>query len=129
MSAAQIAALVLKVLLGVLLAYAAYTLFTWTPAYITKAREALRYPRWYWLLAGVLALIGAVGLFAGLAFPVVAAAAALWAVAYFVVAAITHLIRGDFAGFITPLFFLALSVGLLVLHWSDASPLLALVGR
>jgi hypothetical protein len=41
---------------------------------------------------------------------------------------LTHLFRKDFVGFVTPLFFLAISAGLLAVHWSDAAPLRALVG-
>jgi hypothetical protein len=59
----------LEALLGLLSAYAAYSLFTWTPASMAKAREALHSPRWYWMLAGCVATIGAIGLLVGLFFP------------------------------------------------------------
>jgi DoxX-like protein len=129
LSLLQIATLVFEALLGLLMAYTAYTLFAWTPPSITKARDALRYPRWYWVLAGVMATLGAVGLFVGLVIPVVGAVAALWVIAYFVVATLTHLVRKDMAMFAMPLAFGAICVGLLVLRWADAAPLLALVGR
>ena len=128
MSIANIAALVLEVLLGLFSAYAAYTLFMWTPPSITKARDALRYPRWWWILAGVMATLGALGLFVGLFIPVVGVVAILWMIAYFVVAAGSHLVRSDVTGFTIPLLFTAFFVGLLVLRWSDATPVLALVG-
>jgi DoxX-like protein len=123
-----IVTLVLEGLLGLVMAYAAYTLFAWTPLSLAKAREALHYPRWYWLLAGIVAAIGAIALLVGLGIPVVGAAAALWMVAYFVVATFTHLLRKDFAGVSMPLLFLAICGGLLVLRWADAAPLRALVG-
>lgn len=128
MSPQHIATLVLEGLLGLFSAYAAYTLFAWTPPSVTKARDKLRYPRWYWVLAGVMAAIGAAGLFVGLAFPVVAAAAAAWMAAYFIVACFTHIVRLDFLNLGFPIIFLAACAGLLLLHWSDASPLLALAG-
>lgn len=129
MSFLQIATLVVEALLGVLSAYAAYTLFAWTPPMITKARDALHYPRWYWVLAGIAATIGALGLFVGLWFPVVGAGAAVWMVAYFVVATLTHLIRKDLATLGMPLLFLVICLGLTALRWGDAKPLLALVGQ
>lgn len=124
----RIVTLVLEALLGVITAYAAYTLFAWTPPSVTKARDALRFPRWYWVLAGVMATIGAIGLFVGLGFPMVGVVAALWMVAYFVVATFTHLIRRDLATLGVPLLFLAICVGLIALRWADATPLLALIG-
>jgi len=129
MSMGHIAALVLEGLLGLFFAYAAYTLFAWTPPSVTKARDALRYPRWWWVLAGVTATIGAAGLLVGLGAPEVGALAALWGCAYFVVAGLSHLVRGDVRGFFMyPLIFLVLCVGLVVLRWSDLAPVLALVG-
>jgi DoxX-like protein len=129
LSVLQIVTLVLEALLGVFVVYAAYTLFAWTPPSVTKVRDALHYPRWYWVLAGIMATIGAIGLFAGLFISVVGAAAALWVVAYFVVATLSHLVRADWIGFTYPLLFLVASVGLLALRWGDMTPLLALVGR
>lgn len=124
----HIATLALEGLLGLFIAYAAYTLFAWTPPSLTKAREQLRYPRWYWVLAGVVAAVGALALLAGLAIPVVGALAAAWMVAYFVVANLTHLIRLDVRHLGFPLFFLAASLGLLLLRWGDAALLVAFVG-
>lgn len=124
----RIVTLVLEALLGVITAYAAYTLFAWTPPNVTKARDALRFPRWYWVLAGVMATIGAIGLLVGLGFPMVGVVAALWMAAYFVVATFTHLIRRDLAMLGVPLLFLAICVGLVALQWADATPLLALIG-
>lgn len=129
MSTLHIVVLVLEALLGLMSAYAAYTLFARTPPSVTRARDALRFPRWYWVLAGIMAAIGAIGLLVGLAIPVVGLVAALWMVAYFVVALLTHLVRKDLVTVAAPLFFLAICVGLTVLRWSDAAPLLALVGR
>jgi DoxX-like protein len=124
----RIVTLVLEALLGVITAYAAYTLFAWTPPSVTKARDALRFPRWYWVLAGVMATIGAIGLLVGLGIPMVGVVAALWMAAYFVVATFTHLIRRDLAMLGVPLLFLAICVGLVALQWADATPLLALIG-
>lgn len=129
LSVMQIATLVLEALLGVFIAYAAYTLFAWTPPSVTKVRDALHYPRWYWVLAGVMAIIGAIGLFAGLFIPVAGAVAAIWLVAYFVVATFSHLVRKDMVGFTYPLVFLVASVGLVALRWADMTPALGLIGR
>ena len=129
MSLLQIVRLLFEALLGLLSAYTAYSLFAWTPASIAKAREALHYPRWYWVLAGCVATIGALGLLVGLFFPVFGALAAAWMVAYFVVATFTHLLRKDFAGFAMPLIFLVLPLGLLVLRWAEFAPILATLGR
>lgn len=120
--------LILEALLGVFSAYAAYTLFAWTPPSITKARDALHYPRWWWVLAGFMATIGAIGLFVGLFIPVVGVIGALWMAAYFVVATISHLVRKDMASLGVPIVFLAVFVALVVLRWTDATPILALVG-
>ena len=86
MSLLQIATLLFEALLGLFSAYTAYSLFAWTPPSLAKAREALHYPRWYWVLAGCVATIGALGLLVGLFLPVIGALAAAWMVAYFVVA-------------------------------------------
>jgi DoxX-like protein len=129
MSILQIVTLVLGALLGLFTAYAAYSLFTSTPPSVAKMREALHFPRWYWVLAGFVATFGAIGLLAGLVFPTVGALAALWMIAYFVVATFTHLVRKDFANLGMPALFLAIFVGLLVLRWSDVTPLLVLVRR
>ena len=128
MSVLHIAALVLEALMGAFTAYAAYSLFTMTPPSMAKAREALHYPRWYWNLAGVVATIGAIGLFVGLAVPAVGAAAAIWMVAYFIVATFTHLIRSDMANLGMPILFLLIFVGLVALRWSDTTTLLAAAG-
>lgn len=129
MSILHIVVLVLEVLLAVFSAYAAYSLFASTPPNIAKAREALHYPRWYWVLAGILATIGAIGLLVGLGFPVIGAAAAAWMAAYFVVATLTHVVRRDMASLGVPLVLLAVFVGLATLWWADGTPLLALVGH
>ncbi len=121
MSLLQIAKLLFEALLGLFSAYAAYSLFTWTPPSVAKMREALRYPRWYWVLAGCMATLGALGLLLGLFLPVVGALAAAWMVAYFVVATFTHLLRKHVAGFAMPLIFLVLPLGLLVLRWAELS--------
>jgi hypothetical protein len=128
MSIQHIAAMVLEGLLGLFSAYTAYSLFSRTPPSIQKGRDALHYPRWYWVLAGCLATIGAVGLFVGLAAPVVGAVAAAWMVAYFVVAMLTHAIRADFKSLGMPLIFLLVFADLVALRWSDATPVLSLVG-
>ena len=91
MSLLQIVTLLFEALLGLLTAYTAYSLFAWTPASIAKAREALHYPRWYWVLAGCMATIGAVGLLVGLFFPIIGILAAASMIAYFVVATFTHI--------------------------------------
>ena len=129
MSLLQIVTLLFEALLGLFSAYTAYSLFAWTPPSIAKAREALHYPRWYWVLAGCMATIGALGLLVGLFFPVIGALAAAWMVAYFVVATFTHLLRKDFAGFAMPLIFLVLPLGLFVLRWTEFASILAALGR
>jgi len=129
MSILHIVVLVLEVILAVFSAYAAYSLFAWTPPSIAKAREALHYPRWYWVLAGIMATIGAIGLFVGLVIPAVGAVAAAWMAVYFVVATFTHLVRKDMASLGFPLVFLAVFVGLTILWWASGTPLLALVSH
>ena len=128
MSIQHIATLVLEGLLGLFSAYAAYSLFSSTPPSVAKMREALRYPRWYWVLAGCVATVGALGLFVGLAVPVIGALAAAWMVAYFVVAMLTHILRLDLKSLGMPLVFLLVFGGLLLLRWSDATPILSAVG-
>lgn len=123
----HIVTLVFEGVAGLFSAYAAYSLFTQTPPSVAKAREALHYPRWYWMLAGVVATIGAIGLLVGLAVPVVGAAAAVWMVAYFIVAMLTHIIRLDMVSLPMPLLFLAIYAGLTALLWNDLAPLRALV--
>jgi uncharacterized membrane protein YphA (DoxX/SURF4 family) len=108
--------------------YAAYSLFSKTPPSVQQGRDALHYPRWYWVLAGVVANIGAIGLLVGLFNPVVGAAAALWIAAYFIVATLTHIIRADWAHFYVPLIILVAVLGLVGLRWADAKPILAVVG-
>jgi hypothetical protein len=129
MSVLLIVALVLEGALGALMAYVAYTLFAWKPGSLTRAREALRYPRWYWVLAGITAAIGAIGLLVGLGFSLIAMAALAWMVAYFIVATCTHLIRNDMKGLGAPLLFLVIVAGLIALRWSDAAPLLVSIGQ
>ncbi|HYK86680.1 MAG TPA: DoxX family protein [Ktedonobacteraceae bacterium] len=129
MSLLQIVTLLFEALLGLFSAYTAYTLFAWTPASLAKVREALHYPRWYWVLAGCLATIGTLGLMVGLFFSVIGALAAAWMVAYFVAATFTHLLRKDFAGFAMLLIFLILPLGLLILRWGELASLLVVPGR
>ncbi len=112
----NIVVVVLEVLLGVFSAYAAYTLFAWTPPSITKVRDALHYPRWWWVLAGFAATIGAIGLFVGLFIPVVGTLAALWMAVYFAVATLSHLVRKDMVNLGAPLFFLVVFAVLFVLR-------------
>lgn len=128
MSIQHIATLVLEGLLGLFSAYAAYSLFASTPPSVAKAREALRYPRWYWVLAGCVASAGAIGLLVGLAIPIIGAVAAAWMVAYFVVAMLTHLVRLDLKSLGIPLVFLVICGALLLLRWSDARPILTAIG-
>lgn len=115
----QIVKLLFEALLGLFSAYTAYSLFTWTPPSIARAREALHYPRWYWLLAGWMAAIGALGLLVGLFFPIIGVLGAAWMVVYFVVATFTHLLRKDFAGFAMPLIIILFPLGLFVLRWAE----------
>lgn len=128
MSVLHIVALVLEGLMGALTAFAAYSMITSKPASIAKAHEALNYPGWFWLVAKMVATIGAVGLFAGLVYPAVGAAAALWMVAYFIVATGAHVVRKDMTNLGMPIAFLVLAVGLFALRWGDATPVLAAVG-
>ncbi|HEU5374279.1 MAG TPA: DoxX family protein [Ktedonobacteraceae bacterium] len=121
MSLLRIVALLLEALLGLFSTYAAYSLFTGTPPSMARVREALHYPRWYWILAGCMATTGSLGLLVGLFFPVIGVLAATWMVAYFVVATFTHLLRKDFAGLAMPLIFLMLPLGLLALRWAEVT--------
>jgi DoxX-like family len=125
--ALSIATLALEALLGLFTVFVVYAQATKMPA-VVKPREKLHYPQWYWNLATVLATIGAVGLLVGLFVPLVGAAAALWMTAYFAVAALTHLSRGDVQGSVMGLMSLVITVGLVVLRWADVAALLKLVG-
>ena len=118
-TALHIATLVFEGLLGLFSAYAAYSLFSSTPASVAKMRQELHYPRWYWLLAGVVANLGAVGLFVGLVYPSVGAIAAVWMIAYFIVATFTHIFRNDMKNLGAPIVFFLLFVGLTALRWGD----------
>lgn len=124
----NIVVLLLEGLMGLFMAYTAYTLFAWTPPMITKVRDAMRYPRWWWVLAGCVATLGAIGLLVGLFIPTVGVIAIMWVIAYFVVATLSHLVRKDWVNFAQPLLFLAIIAVLLWLRWADAAPLRALVG-
>ncbi len=123
----HLAILIFEALMGLFTVYTAYSLFAWTPASIAKARDALHIARWFWLLAGVVATIGAAGLFTGLAVPVVGALAALWMVAYFIVAALVHITHHDMGNLAAPLIFLVIFVALAALRWSDLAPILTLL--
>ncbi len=81
------------------------------------------------MLAGILAIIGAIGLLVGLLIPALGEAAAAWMAVYFVVATCTHLLRKDMANLMAPLLFLVVFIGLSALCWANGSPLVALVGR
>ena len=121
--------LTLQALLGLFMVYTAYTLFAWTPEVVTQARDALDLPRWYWLLAGVLAAMSAIALLIGLFIPVVGAFGALWTAVYFIVASATHVFRADWANFYLPLIFFVPVALLVWLRWDDGKPLRAAVGR
>jgi hypothetical protein len=120
--------LTLQALLGLFMLYTTYTLFAWTPEVITKSRDALNYPRWYWVLAGVLALVSAISLLVGLFIPALGAFGALWTIAYFIVASASHIIRADWANFYVPLIFLVPFALLAWLRWDDTKPIRARVG-
>jgi DoxX-like protein len=119
---------VLQALLGLFMAWAAYTLFAWTPEIVTKSRDALNYPRWYWVLAGVLAVISAITLLIGLFIPVLGAFGTLWTAAYFAIATVSHVFRADWVNFSAPLIFFGLSLILVWLRWNDTKPIRAAVG-
>ena len=121
--------LTLQALLGLFMVYTAYTLFAWTPEVVTQARDALDLPRWYWLLAGVLAAMSAIALLICLFIPVVGAFGALWTAVYFIVASATHVFRADWANFYLPLIFFVPVALLVWLRWDDGKPLRAAVGR
>lgn len=120
--------LVLQALLGLFMVWAAYTLFAWTPEVVTKARDALNYPRWFWVLAGALAVISAITLLIGLFIPVLGAFGALWTAVYFIVATASHVFRANWVNFSAPLIFFGISLILVWLRWNDAKPIRAVVG-
>jgi DoxX-like protein len=128
MSVLHLVTLVLEGLMGAVTAFAAYSLITGKPASIARAHEVLNYPGWFWFLAKIVATIGAVGLFVGLVYPLVGAAAAAWMVAYFIVATGAHVVRKDMANLGMPIAFLVFAVGLVALRWGEATPILATVG-
>lgn len=119
---------ILEALLGLFMVYTTYTLFAWTPEVVTKVRDALNYPQWYWQLAGVLAAISAAALLVGLFNRVIGAFGALWSVAYFIGACASHMVRGDWADLYLPLTFLVLAAILVWLRWGDAKPMRARLG-
>lgn len=128
MSYLNIGALILEGLLGIFSIYTAYSLFAQTPPSLAKQRAALHYPRAYWVLAGIVATIGGIGLLVGLAIPMIGAIAAVWMIAYFIVAIFTHVFRKDFAAIGLPFFFALVFVGLTALRWTDLTPVLKSVG-
>ena len=121
-------ALTLQALLGLFMAFTAYTFYGPAPAAVTAARSALNLPGWYTTLAGVLALISAVALLVGLFVPVLGAFGAIWTMVYFIVATATHLLLGDFVNFYIPLVLFVLCALLVWLRWDDAKPIRARVG-
>ena len=124
----KVVVFILEALVALFMIYTAYTLFAWTPEVVTQARDALELPRWYWVLAGVLAVISAIALLIGLFIPVVGAFGALWTAVYFIVASATHLYRADWANFYVPLIFFVPVALLVWLRWDDGKPLRATVG-
>lgn len=123
-SVAQIGTFIFEGVFGLFAAYAAYSLFSWTPPAVAKSREAMRLPRWFWLLAGTVATIGAVGLLVGLMNPLVGALAAVWMVCYFVVAIGLHIVKKSLGDIAPAIVFLALAIGLTALRWGDLAPVL-----
>ncbi len=124
MSWMHIATLVFEGAMGLFMAYAAYSLFSGTPPSVAATRKALRYPSWYWALAGVVATVAAITLLAGLYFPMIGAFGVLWTIAYFIVAILTHLVRADVKNLGLPFFFLLVFVGLTALQWGEVMRLL-----
>lgn len=120
----HIGTLIFQGLLGLFMAYAAYSLYTWTPPALAKMREALHLPRWFWLLAGTVATIGAASLLIGLIVPAVAAFASLWLIAFFVVATLTHVLKNDMRNAPPAVVFLVLALLLAALNWGNLAPLL-----
>jgi DoxX-like family len=120
-----IVARVLEGLLGLFMLYSVYLNFSNSPMLVKRWTES-GMPRWYTRLAGVLGAIGALALLVGVIVPVVGALAALWMVAYFIVATLTHVVvRDPFTTISIPVVFLVISVGIAVLRWPDLSPALA----
>jgi hypothetical protein len=123
----QIGVLIAQGLLGLFLAFSAYLNITRAPQ-LVKQWEHLRLPRWYTVLSATLLTMGTVALLVGLALPVVGALAALWFVAFFVAATLTHVVRQDaLAGAAVPLTFLVVFVALAMLRWGDLAPLLSVL--
>jgi hypothetical protein len=123
-SVIHIGTLIFEGLFGVFAAYAAYSLFSWTPPAVAKSREAMNLPRWFWLLAGTVATLGAIGLFVGFVVPSVAGLAAVWMTCYFLVAIGLHVVKHSLGDIAPAIVFLALSVGLTALRWGDLAPVL-----
>ncbi len=118
------AALVIEALLGLYMAFDAYSLLTMSVPIMTQPLLALHYPGWYLQLAGAIAALGALGLLVGLVIRPVGAAATLWMVCYFIVATFTHLLKGDVKDLVLPLPFLVISALLVMLRWGDVAALL-----
>ncbi len=57
----------------------------------------------------------------------IGALAALWMVAYFIVATLTHLIRGDLANVGLAVIFLVICAGFAALRWGDLASILPTV--
>lgn len=123
-SVIHIGTLIFEGVFGLFAAYASYSLFAWTPPAIAKAREAMNMPRWFWLLAGTVAAIGAIGLFAGFLNPLVGALGAVWMVCYFVVATGLHVAKRSLNDIAPAIVFLVLAIGLTALLWGDLTPVL-----
>jgi putative oxidoreductase len=123
----QIGVLVAQGLLGLFLAFSAYLNITRAPQ-LVKQWEHLRLPRWYTLLSATLLTIGTVAVLVGLALPIVGALAALWFVAFFVAATLTHVVRRDkLSGISVPMTFLVIFVALAILRWGDLAPLFSVM--
>ena len=96
-----------------------YAVYAHTQELVTKVRDAVNYPQWYWLLAGMLALMSGMASLVGLVIPVVGLLGALWTVVHFLVAIASHLARADWANAPAPLIFLVTFAFLVWLRWDD----------
>jgi len=108
--------LVLSILLAALLMYSGIGKLRRVPRIVQVIHELVGVPMNYFPLLSACEFAGAVGLVLGIWWPAVGVAAGVGLVVYFVGAIVAHLRVGDVKGIGPAAFFLALSMGALVLR-------------
>ena len=108
--------MVLTILLAALLMYSGIGKLRRVPRIVQAIHEVVGVPMPYFPLLAACEFAGAVGLFLGIWWPALGVATGIGLVLYFVFAIVAHLRVGDVKGIGPAAFFLALSMGALVLR-------------